>query len=272
VRGRAFIDSAALFGSIVPTDPPRLPLYDRIRRQVVPRRLYLWDKLRREIAHGEPEMRLIPFLARPDRVSIDVGAFKGVYAYALSKHSAAVHAFEPNPAMFAVLAANVSGFADRIVTHQLALSNAAGEAELRIPIKGSGHVPSRASLSTVAVEEGFSAVRVRVARLDDLGISNVGFMKIDAEGMEQSVLEGAAGMLRRDRPTLLIELEEEHRHEPLPQMVRAIRAFGYDCLALCDGVLTPFDRIDLERHHRHPPSKRDYIFNFVFLPTADGKG
>jgi FkbM family methyltransferase len=256
----------------VSSQPPRLSLYERIRRRLVPRRLYLWDKLRREMAHGEPEMRLIPMLARPDRLSVDVGAFKGVYSYALSKHSATVHAFEANPSMYAMLAANVSGFGGRIVTHHLALSNAAGEAMLRIPTKGGGHVHSRASLSGIAVPQGFDAVSVRTARLDDLGLTNVGFIKIDAEGMEQSILEGAATILRRDRPNLLIELEEEHRHEPLPQMVRAICAFGYDCLALLDGVLTPFERIDLERHHRHPPTKRDYIFNFVFLPKAGAGG
>ena len=248
------------------TDPPKLPLYELLRRQLIPRRLYLWDKLRREIAHGEPEIRLIPSLAHADRVSIDVGAFKGVYTYALSKHSAMVHAFEANPSMYALLAANVSGLGGRVATHQLALSNATGEMVLRIPTSGSGHVHSRASLSGVAVPEDFHAVPVRVARLDDLGLTNIGFMKIDAEGMEQSILEGAATTLRRDRPNLLIELEEAHRREPLPEMVRAICAFGYDCLALLDGVLTPFERLDLERHHRHPPRKRDYIFNFVFLP------
>jgi hypothetical protein len=33
------------------------------------------------------------------------------------------------------------------------------------------------------------------------------------------------------------------------------------------GTLTPFPRIDIDRHHRRPATRADYVFNFIFLPA-----
>jgi hypothetical protein len=87
------------------------------------------------------------------------------------------------------------------------------------------------------------------------------------EGFEHEVLEGAAETLRRDRPNLLIEMEEAHTEVPIDVMVERVMAYGYSAFALVRGVLTPFAGLDLDKHHRRPESREDYVFNFIFLPA-----
>ena len=219
---------------------------------------------RRNLRSGEPELRLVSILADRNRVSVDVGANKGVYSYALLAHSQSVHAFEPNPKLFRVLSGWAKG---RVVLHPEALGNVSGLADLLIPRSENGFSNQGASLSATKVSGDHRKLVVRALQFDDLGIGNVGFMKIDVEGFELEVLEGAANTLRRDRPNLLIEMEEAHTKTPLSAMVEKVTAYGYDCFALVRGTLTPFSRLDQEKHHRNPACREDYVFNFIFLPA-----
>jgi hypothetical protein len=54
-------------------------------------------------------------------------------------------------------------------------------------------------------------VTVTVRKHDDYGMSDVAFIKIDVEGHEVAVLEGASDTIARNRPVLLIESEDRHR-------------------------------------------------------------
>ena len=243
---------------------PPLKFEERLKALVPPsaRIAYLHAK---NLRKGEAELALVPFLANRERISVDVGANQGVYAYAMLPHSRAVHAFEPNPKLFRMLSAWASA---RCVLHREALSNASGAAELLIPRGHSGGFSNQgASLSAVKVSGDHRKVSVQAVRLDDLALGDIGFMKVDVEGFELQVLEGAAETLRRDRPNLLIEMEERHTGMALPDMVRTVCAYGYDAFALVDGTLTPFGRMDVEARHRKPARPGDYVFNFIFLPA-----
>jgi FkbM family methyltransferase len=242
---------------------PPSTLSEKMKRRIVPPALYIRYRYAREMRHGEKEIRLVPFLARKDRISLDVGANKGVYAYAMLAHSAAVHAFEPNPKLFAMLQRWAQG---RVQLHAAALSSTSGVADLLVPRTTAGYSNQGASLSSVKVSGAHGTVKVDAVRLDDLDMPPVGFIKIDVEGFELEVLKGAAETVRRDRPNLLIEIEEAHTAAPLPEMIAEVCAYGYRCLALQRGTLRVFERIDVEAHHRKPRSREDYIFNFIFLP------
>ncbi|HXA40171.1 MAG TPA: hypothetical protein VNW53_14320, partial [Phenylobacterium sp.] len=113
---------------------PPLKLEERLKGMLPPRAriAYLHD---RNLRKGEPELRLVSILADRRRVSIDVGANKGVYSYALLPHSKAVHAFEPNPKLFRVLSGWAQG---QVELHPEALSNVSEVADLLVPRSENG--------------------------------------------------------------------------------------------------------------------------------------
>ena len=244
--------------------PPE-ELEETAKRLFVPPAMYIRYRYAKELRKGEREIKLVPFLADPKRAALDIGANKGVYTYALLRAGCReVHAFEPNPKLFGVLSRWARG---KATLHAEALSDTTGEAVLMVPHSKAGYSNQGASLSAQKLNgQDFGAVPVKTLRLDDAGIADVGFIKIDVEGFEMQVLQGAVETLRRDRPTLLVEIEEKHTKRSLAEMVAEVCAYGYDCLALKRGVLTPFAQLDLAVSH-DPNLRGDYIFNFVFLPV-----
>lgn len=244
---------------------PPLTFEEKLKQTLVPPGYYIRSLYRRECRKGEKEINLVPYLAQKTKVSLDIGANKGVYSYAMLPHSAAVHAFEPNPKALDVLK---RWGKDTLTIHNIALSNASGEATLSVPkgTKGAGYSNQGSTLREIDREHG--SLSVKTLKLDELGIENIGFMKIDVEGFEKQVLEGAAETLKRERPNLLIEIEEKHTGTRLEDEIAGVCAYGYDCFALVGGALTPFAAIDLEKHHRNAKARADYVFNFIFLPKA----
>lgn len=258
---------AAMAGAQPAWTPPE-SLEERLKRHLVPPGLYIRYLHRKACRKGERELGLLPFLAPPGRLALDVGANKGVFTYALLRRGVPVHAFEPNPKLFRVLQGWAAG---RATLDRRALARSAGTAELRIPFAKGGWSNQGGSLSAAKPMGADSrAVQVETVALDDLGLGDVGFIKIDVEGFECDVLAGAADTLRRHRPNLLVEIEENHTGRPLAEVVAEVCGYGYDCLALLDGTLTPFDRLDPARHHRKGTRGQAYVFNFVFLPTGSG--
>lgn len=243
---------------------PPWTLEERLKFALVPTPLYMRYRTRKELRRGEAEVALLPFLADPARVSLDIGANKGVYSWLLKDLSRTVHAFEPNPKMFRFLRRLEGG---NIHVSPVALSDETGPAELRVPRHRRGGFSNQgASLSAVKVADGYESVAIEARRLDDLDIADIGFVKIDVEGYEQAVLDGARETIARDRPVLLVEMEETHTHQPIEDAIARVEAMGYRGLFLHRGVLRPMDAFHGDRHHRHAATRQDYIFNFVFLP------
>jgi FkbM family methyltransferase len=239
---------------------------ERLKQAVIPPGLYIDYLYRKALRRGEAELRLLPQLADPRRVSLDVGANKGVYTYGLLKCSAAVHAFEPNPKLFAMLSRWAEG---RARLHAVALGARAGTMALNIPnsSRGRGFSNQGGTLLPIVTRE-FRSLPVEVRRLDDLDLGDIGFIKLDVEGYEREVLAGGAALLRRCRPVLLVELEEKHTQHSLSEMVAEICGHGYACSFLRGGALRPFAELDVEHQHRRPATRADYVFNFIFRPTA----
>ncbi len=244
-------------------EPPST-LEEKLKYALVPPGLYRSYRLWKELRRGEAELHLVPFLVDRGRAALDVGANKGVWTAMLARYCPKVFALEPNPKPFKVLARCKP---DNAEAWQIAASNASGEAELRIPLGRKGYSNQGGSLNAAKVGEHFGSVKVPAKRLDDCALPPIGFIKIDVEGFEAEVLEGAAGLIRRDRPVLVIEMEEVHTRKPIETMVGEVVAMGYAAFALRHGQLVPFSALDPEANHRRPASRGDYIFNFIFLPA-----
>src|SRR2546423_543083 len=79
---------------------------------------------------GEPELRLLRKVVPRGRGAIDAGANIGTYTYFLRQLTSHVYAYEPSPDLAARLRRL---FAD-VVVRDVALSDHAGRATLRIPV------------------------------------------------------------------------------------------------------------------------------------------
>src|SRR5687767_4270911 len=151
----------------------------------------------------EPEVRLLPILAPPSQLAIDVGANFGLYTVALVELGRTVTAFEPLPACANALIA--WGRGRPVTVHQCALADQDADGDLFVPRSAGRDVTTRASL--FREPDGAKRQRVRIRKLDTFDIGAVGFIKIDTEGGELPVLRGAARTIRRWRPNLLLEVD-----------------------------------------------------------------
>jgi FkbM family methyltransferase len=247
-------------------EPPSV-LGERLKNALVPPALYYRFRAHRELRRGERELGLLPYVLDRRRNSVDVGANKGVYTYWLQRYSRHVYAYEPNPKMFRVLAAGAHG---NVTASPLALSNANGRARLRVPRTAKGYSNQGASLDHQKVGPSYGEVEVATRRLDDEslddeGLDDVGFIKIDVEGHEFAVLEGARETIARDRPTLLIEIEEVHNRMPIEESLARVAKLGYDGFALIGGALKSLAFFDPEANRRSAARREEYVFNFLFF-------
>ena len=62
-------------------------------------------------------------------------------------------------------------------------------------------------------ERGPSNEKVEQVRIDDYNFSDVVYMKIDVEGMEASVIRGAATTISECRPVLQVEVIKSDKNE-----------------------------------------------------------
>jgi FkbM family methyltransferase len=162
----------------------------------------------------EPETKHIKDYARVGIFAVDVGGNKGLWSYAIAKSNMfkEVLVFEPNPNLTGDLES--AGFDNVTIIHK-ALSSVAGVNLLRIPIQGKQLLDGWASLESVidVDTDEFQELSVETIRLDDLKLEDVGFIKIDVEGHELDLLEGARCFFTANRPVCLIECRDKNRRQ-----------------------------------------------------------
>ncbi|WP_374302087.1 FkbM family methyltransferase [Paracoccus sp. (in: a-proteobacteria)] len=234
-----------------------LPGLDQTLKDLVPPSLRVALRARRSWAQGEPELHLLPRLCSRSAWSIDVGANTGVYSWHLARWSAGVTAFEPQPDHARFLA---RAFGRRVAVEQIALSDAPGEAVLRVPMEtwqdGRATIEPRNALAHLRVRE----YRVSCRRLDAYDFPAVGLIKVDVEGHELAVLKGAEGLLARDRPHLIVEAEDRHRPHAFETLNDFLAPLGYRPFVCRDGALRPLAS--------RPAGTGAGLVNFVFLARS----
>lgn len=137
-------------------------------------------------------------LLNENDVFIDIGANIGLYTVLAARRGALVIAFEPDPFNYKRLVRNIglNRFRENQVTlHSCALGKETGEVTLRRPLNNNYGM---ASMVTRHAPDG---VEVPLRRLDDLlKVSGQRYIvKMDVEGAELQVLEGARASLEKMR-------------------------------------------------------------------------
>jgi FkbM family methyltransferase len=211
----------------------------------------------------EPEIALLSRYVGPGDTVVDVGAHKGVWTWHLARRvgrGGRVLAFEPQPDLAAFL---VRAFArtPQVTVETRALSDAAGEATLTVPVWGTTAMAGHATLEG----SGRQGLTVPLVPLDDFDLAPT-FVKVDVEGHEAAVLRGARRTVARHRPTLLLEIDRRgtDRAAQREQVVALVAEAGYRANYLGgDGALHPVDLPDI----LDPAVALDggrAVYNFVF--------
>ncbi len=159
----------------------------------------------------EKEVDFFARYIKPGMTIIDIGANVGVYSLLSAQKTGPdgrVIAYEPNPKIAQLLAqgAKVNGL-NNLTICETAVSDKAGETFLS---RGEG-----SELGAIgASDEGYP---VKVVSLDGemaaRGWERIDVMKIDAEGVETKILEGAAAFLKNLSPLIMIEINHADGRE-----------------------------------------------------------
>jgi len=216
------------------------------------------------LKRGEPELWLIRHLVEPGTTALDVGASIGIYAAEMARHADKVIAFEANPQV-AAFARNVAP--DNVEVISVALSSQAGRTTLTVPLNAKGRaVTELASIAPQQHSGNTVTVDVETRRLDDFPIANCSFIKIDVEGHEEAVLDGAAALIAAQRPVLMIELVEAFNPGVVARLTERFAALSYRAFFSKRG-LKPIAEFDAARDQDEAlmPS-REYVANFFFIP------
>jgi FkbM family methyltransferase len=143
-----------------------------------------------------------------DAVVLDVGANIGLTTafFAEFAPGGVIHSFEPSPEAFPYLVETVriNGFTN-VVLYQLGLGSVSGELSFVDD-------PNSASASHLAIDETGrrgSSLKVDVETVDEVvervGIDRLDLIKIDVEGFDLDVVEGALTTIERLKPACILE-------------------------------------------------------------------
>lgn len=209
------------------------------------RRMWVWDsdsfyvqRLRAGPYQKQNLVRLRQLCSAPRQV-VDIGMNIGMNTWEYATWAAEVHGFEPVPSTYQVAldnialnqqqhsASNHSGWwkdsasgnwaslaiTGAISTYNVALGAVNGQVDMHIK-KNDGHNRvandgySTVSGRAVKVNTGYSRVTVPQRTLDSYNFSQVDIIKIDVEGYELQVLEGAHVTIDTNRPIVQLECVE----------------------------------------------------------------
>jgi len=174
-----------------------------------------------EFSEGETE--LFRQIVQPGMTIVEAGANIGTHTVVLARvasETGFVHAIEPQRLVFQTLCANVAlNSLANVRCHHVAAGQQPGT--IVVPPLDFNRPNNFGGLGLGTHEQG---ERVRVMTIDSLQLPQCGLLKVDVEGMELSVILGAAETIRRCRPLLYVENDRADRSAAL---IEAIHALGY---------------------------------------------
>jgi FkbM family methyltransferase len=157
----------------------------------------------------EPDMvHLFECLLRKDFCVADVGANIGCTSILFGELAARVISFEPSPSTFRDLQQNIrrAGLAN-VELCNYGLGAQRGDTKLTFSANNRAGAFISGDMKT---SSGHVVEAVHIETLDDvidgLGNARLDFIKIDAEGFEKDVIEGARDVISRDEPLIVLEL------------------------------------------------------------------
>jgi FkbM family methyltransferase len=172
-------------------------------------------KIIRDGLYNSAILEFMEILSVPNCIVLDIGANIGAYTIPLAKAhpEIEVHAYEPNPSALERFQKNMNiNGVKNVVLKEVGAGGLTGELELNAfdkrDLAFSSFLPP--------LKKGSRKILVKVVRLDDVyqeSIKPVCLIKIDTQGYECQILEGAQALIRRYHPPILLEHEDDLFHQ-----------------------------------------------------------
>jgi FkbM family methyltransferase len=190
-------------------------------------------------------------LANPGELAVDVGANIGYMTAVLAERVGSgghVYSFEAHPEIFAELKYNTELWQKQLINtkfdiQNIAISDAQGSVLLKIPDafidnRGLATVVTSKEFSKESDEHNFQTIKVESSSLDELfpAPKQIGVLKIDVEGHELQVLQGAKKLLKQQRIRDCVF--EEHGEYPT-NVTRYFEEMGYSIFRIHRKFFAP---------------------------------
>ena len=251
----------------------------RTLRSLCPRPILEWREAQYYARYGEIELHFLDILCARGSVAIDVGAHDGCYVRPLRSLAGHVHAFEANPLLAHALSAR---FTRKVTVHEVALSREPGIARFCTPIVEGQPVLGCATISQEALGAytNYREMEVPADTLDSFGFRDVGYIKVDVEGHEPDVLEGARATLAESHPNIMVEAIEWLAPGAIVRIERFLEKLDYEGYFVWRRTVLPirlFDPALMQRREDSPNllarlDERErfgpFVSNFLFLPSG----
>lgn len=188
-------------------------------------------------------------------LAIDVGANVGAFCFSLAHKclmsgldNITIYAFEPNPFIFEHLKSNAAinpDLTNIILFESYALGDAVKTASFTFSVENSGN-------GQILDSDTLTSFEVKMTTCDTYLLNQkipVAFIKIDVEGFEPFVIEGAKRTIERWKPDLYIEItpnwfKEKGRSAEL--LFQDLQDMKYSILIDSDGILLPIESFNRE--------------------------
>jgi len=151
--------------------------------------------------------------------ALDIGSNIGFWSVELCNKFKHVYAFEPHPENNECYKKNLNQY-NNYTLYEIAVSNVSNKIlELYVSPDECGN----ASLNNFGVMEGttdrkieavsLKTISVKVEKVDDYNLKDIGFIKVDCQNHEQEVVEGAIQTIDKYSPVLCLELPVRNKKE-----------------------------------------------------------
>lgn len=161
--------------------------------------------------------------------AIDVGSNNACNAIHYAKRFTTVECFEPTPLAQQLWRNTVrDNSVTNVVLHPVGVGERSYSTEIITHWKNGGHNHLAHYDKNPRADESRShriKVPVQVETIDSFNFTNVGFIKVDVEGYEKFVLQGALQLISQSRPTIQLEI-----------VANQCRKFGYNAEDMIEWI------------------------------------
>lgn len=197
--------------------------------------------------HGTYEIDALEFIAKvhfdprktKHKIALDVGANIGNHSVFFAPFFRDIYSFEPNQQNFDLLTLNSQGFPN-VHLNRVALGSACGSVALHAVALncGGAHIGPMDNIEdSMKIEQVQQTTCDEFLRLSGISPIDVGLVKIDVEGAELSVLQGAKRLLSEHSPLVLFEqLPSEIRSDDTTDSIELLKSYGYRSFTIIEPL------------------------------------